>query len=396
MNMKTILKTSVAAAALMALSMPAMATIENGQAKVKLKVYGQVNKAMLWGDDGQTSRTMVVDGQGSSTRLGFLAEAPVNADFSFGANLEGEWRSNQGNGVAINNGAAQGAGAGNTDNNFPATPAWTERKAEVTMDHKRFGKLSLGQGDEAAESISEFNLSGATLIVSPTPATGFLTNTALFNNTTKAYLTTTLGAVFATVDGDRDDRVRYDTPKIMGFTASASFTSGGSASAGLRYDDKIGQFKIQAGIGYVNDAGISTIVEDEVMGSIAVLHDSGVNASFTAGVRNHKKSIGTDIATDDATHIGGSVGYIAKIFGVGPTAFAADVLKSTNINRANTAATTTEWEVTSYGIGVQQNFADIGTDVYLKYRNFNIDQDVIVGSSIDDVNIVVAGVRVAF
>ena len=44
-NMKTILKTSVAAAALMALSAPAMATIENGQPKVKLKVYGHVSKA---------------------------------------------------------------------------------------------------------------------------------------------------------------------------------------------------------------------------------------------------------------------------------------------------------------------------------------------------------------
>ena len=394
MNMKTILKTSVAAAALMALAAPAMATIENGQPKVKLKVYGHVSKAVLWGDDGQTSRTMIVDGQGSSTRLGFLAEAPVNADFSFGANLEGEWRSNQGSGVQINNGATQANNAGNTDNNTPATPAWTERKAEVTMDHKRFGKISLGQGDEAAESITELNLSGATLVVGPTAATGFLTNTALFNNTTKAYALTTVGAIFATIDGDRDDRIRYDTPNFMGFIGSASFTSGGGAAAALRYDGKLGQFKIQAGVGYNNDAGISTTVEDEVMGSIAVLHDSGLNASFTAGVRNHKKTIGTGVAIDDATHIGGSVGYIAKIFGVGPTAFAVDYYKTENLNRVNTAATTDEWQAAAVGLGVVQSFSDIGSDVYLLYRNMDIDAPV--GATYDDVNVVVAGVRVQF
>ena len=395
MNMKTILKTSVAAAALMALTAPAMATIENGQPKVKLKVYGHVNKAMLWGDDGQTSRTMVVDGQGSSTRLGFLAEAPVNADFSFGANLEMEWRSNQGSGVAINNGAAQAGGAGNLDNAQGAT-TFTERKAEVMLDHKRFGKISLGQGDEAGQDAAEYHLTGAGNVISWTPATGFLTNTALFNSTTKAYLTTTLGAVFGNIDGDRDDRVRYDTPKFMGFTGSASFTSGGGGAVALKYDDKVGQFKILGAVAYNNDAGISTTVEDEVFGSVAVLHDSGLNAFFTAGVRNHKKSIATDVSTDDANHIGGGVGYIAKIFGVGPTAFAVDYYKTENLNRANTASTTTEWETTAIGVGVEQTFADIGTSAYLGYRNFDIDQNVIVGSSIDDVNVVVAGVKVAF
>ncbi|MEK7245560.1 MAG: porin, partial [Pseudomonadota bacterium] len=101
--MKTILKTSVAAAALMAVAAPAMATIENAQPKVTLRVYGQVNKAMLWGDDGNNARTMVVDNAASTTRWGFLATAPVNADFSFGANLEWEFSTNDSAQMAIAN-----------------------------------------------------------------------------------------------------------------------------------------------------------------------------------------------------------------------------------------------------------------------------------------------------
>lgn len=390
MNMKTILKTSVAAAALMAVAAPAMATIENGQPKVKLKVYGQVHKALLFGDDGNNSRTMVVDGQVSSTRLGFLADAPVNADFSFGANLEMEWRSNQGSAVQINNG---GTGGGTANDNAIGTNSFTERKAEVTMTHKRFGKVSLGQGDEASQDVSEYNLNGAALASGVLSATSYLTNTALYNKTTSAYITTTLGAVFGNVDGDRDDRIRYDTPTFMGFTLSGSFTSGGGGAVGLKYDNKIGQFKILGAVAYNNDSGISATTEDEVAGSVSVLHDSGLNASFVYGVRNHKATT----TADDATFVGGSVGYIAKIFGVGPTAFSADYYKATNVNRANTSTTTTEWETDTFGIGVQQDFSDIGSSVFLTYRNFSVDTSAaIANTDIDDVNLVLAGVRVTF
>ncbi|MBM3581423.1 MAG: hypothetical protein FJX37_05590, partial [Alphaproteobacteria bacterium] len=59
MNMKTILKTSVAAAALMAIAAPVSAqnlSRETGRDKVNLKIYGQVNRAMMWGDDGKNDR----------------------------------------------------------------------------------------------------------------------------------------------------------------------------------------------------------------------------------------------------------------------------------------------------------------------------------------------------
>jgi hypothetical protein len=392
--MKTILKTSVAAAALMALAAPAMATIENGQAKVKLKVYGQVHKALLWGDDGNNDRTMVVDGQVSSTRLGFLADAPVNADFSFGANLEMEWRSNQGSAVAVNNG---GTGGGTALDNGQGSNNFTERKAEVTMTHKRFGKLSLGQGDEAAQDFSEYNLSGAALASGVLSSTSYLTNTALYNKNTNAYVTTTLGAVFGNIDGDRDDRIRYDTPTFMGFSLGASFTSGGGSAVGVKYDGKVGQFKILGGVAYNSDSGISSTTEDEVLGSVSVLHDSGLNATFAYGVRNHKTpaSVAAN-KPDDAEFIGGQVGYIAKIFGVGPTAFAADYYRTTNLNRANTSSTTTEWEVDTFGIGVQQDFSDIGASAFMTYRNYSIDTTAALGLNIDDVNLVLAGVRVQF
>ena len=82
-------------------------------------------------------------------------------------------------------------------------------------------------------------------------------------------------------------------------------------------------------------SSISTVVEDEVTGSISVLHDTGLNASFSAGNRNNKDTTNGTVTVEDSTHIGGGVGYIAKIFGVGPTAVSADYYKADNINRAD-------------------------------------------------------------
>lgn len=398
MNMKTILKTSVAAAALMAFAAPVMAqsNIETGQSKVKLKVYGQVNKAMMWGDDGNNSRTMVVDNTASDTRIGFLATAPVNADFAFGANFEMGLRSNPSNGVFIQNGTtASYTNTGGPGDNAQNSNTWNERKAEVTMTHKRFGKVWLGQGDEANESISEMQLNGAAMVSGVIAANSYMGNTALFNKTTNAHITRTLGSVFTIIDSDRDDRIRYDTPTFMGFTASTSFTSGGGGQAALRYDNKLGQFKVNAGVGYTNRSGYSTVVEDEVAGSISVLHDTGLNASFSYGTRNNKATPGTTTTVSDTTQIGGSVGYIAKIFGVGPTSFSVDYYNADNVNRLETsAAPTAGWDTNTWGLGINQSFADIGTDVYLMYRNFEVNAPV--GTSIDDVNVVVTGVRVTF
>ncbi|MBM3951425.1 MAG: porin [Rhodospirillales bacterium] len=391
MNMKTILKTSVAAAALMAIAAPVSAqnlSRETGRDKVNLKIYGQVNRAMMWGDDGKNDRVFSIDNGVSTTRFGFVASAPVTADITLGAQLETEIASNRGESVSVGSDTSTSA---NLDNNQGQT-SFSERLAEVTVNHKRFGKLSLGQGSEAADGIAEYNLTGAVNVIGMIAYTAFGQNFRLVNSTTNANVSTTLGGVASYFDAGRDDRVRYDTPAFFNTTLAASFTSGGETGVAIRHDRKYGQFRVAGGIGYTNTSGTSTTVEDEVSGSIAVLHDSGVNAFFSAGSRNHKKATAASVTPNDAEYIGGGVGYIAKIFGVGPTAFAIDYVKSENINRSTTTAG--EFEATKWGIGVEQSFADYGASAYLGYSNYDLDLGT--GTSTDDVNIVIAGMRVVF
>jgi len=390
-NMKTILKTSVAAAALMAIAAPVSAQNlgrETGRDKVNLKIYGQVNRAMMWGDDGKNERLFVVDNAVSTTRIGFLATAPVTADIQLGAQIETEIASNTSNSVSVGTDTSTSA---NLDNNQGQT-VFTERLMEVTINHKRFGKLSLGQGSEASDGIAEHNLNSAPNVVGMLSYVTTGSNFRLVNKATNNNVSTTLGALANYIDQGRDDRVRYDTPKFFDTTLAASYTSGGETGVAIRHDRKYGQFRVQAGIGYANTNGTSTTVDDEVSGSVSVLHNSGVNAFFSTGARNHKRATQGAVKPKDFEYVGVGVGYIAKIFGVGPTAFAADYIKADNLNRSTTSAG--EFKSKRWGVGVEQTFADYGASAYLGYSNY--DNNLGASTSTEDVNIVVAGMRVLF
>lgn len=398
MNMKTILKTSVAAAALMAIAAPVSAqniSRESGRDKVNLKIYGQVNRAVMWGDDGGNDRIMSVDNGVSTTRFGFIATAPVTADLTFGAQIETEIGSNRSDNVSVSSNTFTST----TLDNGQGQTTFTERLMEVSIDHKRFGKITLGQGSEAGDGITENNLTGAVNVIGMLAYTSHGSNFRLYDTTARVNVATTLGNSATYFDQSRDDRVRYDSPKFFDTWLSGSFTSGGETGVALRHDRKYGQFKVVAGVAYSNLGGTNTSIEDEVAGSLAVLHDSGLNAFFAAGNRNNKKvTSGTattgDQARRDANFIGGGVGYIAKIFGVGPTAFAVDWINTEN--GTNLSTVTGELETTRWGIGVEQTFSDIGASAYLGYSNYDTDIANTPTVTLDDVNIVIAGMRVVF
>ncbi|MBM3565339.1 MAG: hypothetical protein FJX42_04410 [Alphaproteobacteria bacterium] len=406
MNMKTLLKTSVAAAALVAVAAPTMAqsNFETGQPKVKLKLFGHVNKSLMWMDDGHNGRTFVGDHGAVSTRMGFLATAPVTADVNFGALWEVEWKENNLRAVSVYNSPA--SSGGNTDYN-QGDSSFVIRHQDVWVNHKQFGKLSLGQGSTAGDASMEANLSGATMVTG-VGTTLIGTGTIMYDKAGKAYTSTTLGSVFYYPAGQgaplstRIDRVRYDTPRFMGFAAAASFSSGGEGAAGITYRKKVAAFDIDGRIGYGNISGISTVMEDYVGMSLAVLHDSGLNGSISHGRVNYKPATSGGATRSDAKWTGGSIGYIAKIFGAGPTQFAVDYYATSNamngtVNTATTgAAVGNDWDGTTFGLGVQQSFSDIGADIYLGYRNFSISTPSSVASNIDDVNTVITGIRVSF
>ena len=376
MNMKTMLKTSVAAAALFAVAAPVSAaddTLSSGQPKVKLQIYGKINKAMMWADDGVTSRAMAVDNDISGSRFGFIASAPVNEMVSFGAKMEYEFQSNGSNNMTLHTGAGD-TGQGQTN--------FSERVAEVTVTHKTLGKLSLGQGPTASDGTAEVDLSGTSIASNSVSFNGIGGGIQFRNERTRAVLVSN-GSVFTNIDGlSRNDRIRYDSPTFAGFSLATSAVSGGMGDAALTYAGQWGRIKAAAAFGYWNDSGNSTTTKGGMDGSVSLLDASGLSLTLAAGKRDNKSSN----VNPDPDFKWGKLGYTAKIFGAGGTSFGIDYGKFEDFNGRAT-------DGKSYGLSAVQNFKDIGADAYILYRNFSYDAQ---GTTADDIKVIMTGLQVQF
>lgn len=336
---------------------------------ISLSLSGQVNRALLYADDGNIGEVFHVDNDHSSTRVRFAGNARISGDFSIGSEIEVQMESNS------------TASVSQDDNDHAIGGAsFTERKLQLWLDSKRFGRLWLGQGSTASDSTSQTDLSGTTLIAysnSPDEMSGGIK----FYSPSGGTFGPAIKDVFSNFDGlSRDDRIRYDSPGFNGVRVSASHISGGAYDVALRYAAKFDGVKTAAAIGFAEPSSISATVDNQLGGSVSMLHDSGLNGTFAAG-RQVTKAGGSNPG-----FLYGKLGYIAKFFDFGETAFAIDFTRNENVALDGD-------EAVSYGFGAVQNLKDYGVQFYGGIRNHELDR---TGSDFDDVLTSLAGARVKF
>ena len=113
---------------------------------IDFAISGQVNRAALYGDDGESAKWFFVDNDNSSTRFRFRGSNDFENGWKVGFLWEVEMQSNASNQVSIQN------DEDTTDVNF------NERHMDVSIE--KWGTLRLGQGDTASNGTSEVDLSG--------------------------------------------------------------------------------------------------------------------------------------------------------------------------------------------------------------------------------------------
>jgi hypothetical protein len=191
------------------------------------------------------------------------------------------------------------------------------------------------------------------------------------------------GSVMSDMDfTSRDDVLRYDTPSIMGLVVSVSHANNGVWETGGRYKGKFGPVAVDARIGHANRVAASTTIDSNIGGSIAVLHDSGVNAAFSYGTEKMQAA-----GTNTKKNLFGLIGYNAKIFGVGGTAFNVTYAKTKN-NTAN------DDEGVAWGVQATQSFSKIGASLSLVYRNYDFENTTAGVINLDSID--VFGLQAAF
>ncbi len=345
------------------------AEVSSGSDRFSLTLSGQVNRGVLYVDDGNQSEIIHVDNDNASTRFRLIGSGSVNEEITIGSQIEVQFESQSTADIKIDD------PDGGTTNSF------TERKLELYFDHTRFGRLWLGQGDTASNGTSEVDLSGTAVIA----YSGIADMAGGIEFQDAGAAGPAINEVFSNFDGlSRDDRLRYDTPKLGGLQLSASHADSRKADVALRFSGDIGGgLKLAAAVAYA----VNGDVDSQINGSISLRHDSGFNVAGAAGVQDLQ--VGATNPARDPFFWYAKLGYVWS-GGIGDTAFAIDYTQADEV-QDDLAATGDEFR--AYGAFVVQKIDRVGTDLYLGVRNHELDR---VGSNYDDVLAVLAGALVKF
>ncbi|MCH7864248.1 MAG: porin [Proteobacteria bacterium] len=343
-------------------------TLSSGN-KNELIIYGIVTRALLFADDGDRHQLFQIDGSVENTRLGWIARGALNGDITVQGHIEMD--------APLSN----APGDINLNGTESVETPWAIRIQEVSAEHARYGKLSLGQGDTASTDRVVIDLSGSDLGIGNNPAD--MAGGIHFYNKTTGARTVTIGDVIDKVDGiDKDDRIRYDLPGIGGLGLALSHTAGGAWDVGAGYGREFGDFEFEIGAFYANVASTSTTDEALWGGAGSIKHKSGLSLTVTGAVKGQKTP-----GRNDPHYLWGKIGYSAGLFAIGETHFGLSYGQYNDFSQNGD-------EATSMGVGVVQDLESIGSNLWLLVRNHELDQ---AGSdSFDDVFIVSLGTLVNF
>ncbi|HOW96475.1 MAG TPA: hypothetical protein P5567_00480 [Kiritimatiellia bacterium] len=325
--------------------------------KAKVRLWGQVNRALLYAENGSFSEWFHVDNDSSPSRLGAAGEYTPDGwpDWTFGGQVELGFKSDNSAAVTF----------GGEDPEFEVDG----RKIEAYARSPSAGSLALGQGDMASNGSAEEDLSG-TYVISYSQVR-FAAASLVFGTNGPA-----IKEVFNNFDGlHRDDRLRYDTPAWHGWSAAASAAGQDFYDAALRFARDLGPCQGAAALA-VAHKGADV---DQFSGSCSVWLDGGLNVTAAAG--------GQEVEGDYSPFSWyGKIGWRLDWLSCGETCLAVDYSRNEEISQAGDRAE-------SRAVVLNQRLEPIASDLYASVRTFTLDRP---GEEYEDVLTVMAGVRLCF
>jgi hypothetical protein len=280
-----------------------------------------------------------------------------------GSVFETEFQSNRSNGVTM---ATRDIAA-----------AFAERHMDVFLEGG-FGKVSLGQGDGAANGAMEVDLSGTS--VAHWSGTDNIGGAFGFRNEAGGFTGQTIGGSINNQDFEsRYDRLRYDTPKFGGFSLAGSLGSKDQQDVrelALWYTGDMGGLgRLAAAVGFSaqKETGIGGEDEEVTGGSVSWLHGSGFNVTLAHSQR--------DTGADDE----GKFTYAKVGYKFGKHAVALDWGKGEDLSVAGDEGTM---------VGIGYVWAPVAwADLYAAVKRHSLDRDA---GDAEDISIFMVGTRVKF
>ncbi len=384
---------------------------------LNLKLSGQVNRAVLWHDDGDHSNVVHVDpSSNSSTRFRIEATGKLSETNKVGAVIEAGVRSNAAEKVDVH-----------YANDSTVTPKICIAKA--FFDSERWGEVILGQDWTAASKATrDTDLSNTDAISSGT-SVGHLAGGTIFVDKSKASTDPAFNAKAAnkakTAGGaylkiseifndignggatGRENLIKYFTPKFWGTKLGATHSYKGRNDVWdvvVKHASTVMGTKLAVQGSYIHDLANTSAIDTtngtapakftQWNGSIGALFPIGLSLQFATTSRNWK----VKNAPDGKIYYG-KVGYQQNFFEAGKTALALDYGHFENmfLNLGpNNTYVKKDFVGKTYGAGLVQHIDRIATEIYLSARVYALDGDSKDAARYKDITMVMSGLRVKF
>ncbi len=364
-------------------------TARKGNRVVSLQVYGQVNKAILFWDDGFDSDAYIVDNDTSGSRVGLKGEAALKPGWKAGFNIEFDY---------------QDAASDKIDNGLddPADEI-TIRMNNLYVESEQFGRITLGQQSSAADGAAEVvlgnSLSNASIYIGNNFDVGF--GDKLSGNSLPSASGGFTDGYANSFDGGRDDLIRYDSPSIYGFIVSASWGDNDYYDVALRFKKEWNSIRIAAAVAYQNFQGESLVDDDSVLigtgdefeiinGSISVMHvPTGIYGALAAGQRE----IDNGTADEDAGEYWyAQLGIEKKFMSYGSTTVYGEYGLYEDILLDSVSSEAERW-----GFGVVQKFDSAALEIYAQAHFWSFEDGSASDEAVsEDFSTVLVGSRIKF
>jgi predicted porin len=370
----------------------AMAVPMSAQA-VKYKLSGQVNRAVVFQDDGQDSGMRSIDNGASGTRFRLRGSEDLGNGMQVGFYWELQTQS------ARNGAARPNLNGDGDDGTFGGGDL---RQANVYFSGN-WGKLTMGQTDGAANGGTEADLSGTAIagvyhtqtsfngaMRWRTGAGGCVTPAGAGTgaNTAQAGCATG-GTFFSGFDGfSRHDVIRYDSPKLGPVKLAASVGNDSVWEVAATANTALGGGQLSAALFYGQDSqGALTGqpgTDARWGGSLSFLFSQGTNITLSYA-KNEPDANGVSDADVYGIKLGHKWGDNAVAIMYGE---AEDV----------GATATLSPETTMWSVGYVRTLKKVNTELYASFIHSELDLSGAAATArgIEDQNIFLVGARVKF
>ncbi len=338
-----------------------------GKSERSVRIYGQLNRALMYWDDGTKSATYAIDNETSSSRLGLTGRYELVDELTAGYRIEIDSR------FTLSSEVSSGDPLGDLSDG-----AIRLRHAYWYVEDKKLGRLTFGQQSPATDDITLINL-GSEM---NDAALHYNANFGVWLNIGSGFITDLKwGQIAHEVDSLRGVFARYDTPLMNGVILSSALGDNGIWDVAARYQTAWSSFRFAAGLGYMDNPDRRF---RDLRGSASLIHDpTGLYASVAGGVRD-----------DDISPLGANglahfhyvqLGVSKRWLPYGKTTLYADYGLYKNFNVGNLLradltipgpdnlviwGTLADTEVLRWGFGAEQSFDDRGLLVYAQAHHY--------------------------